>query len=379
MSLFFLLFLLAIKENNKKYLILSGVFGAFALLTKIPSLAVYAFVFLAFFYQLFKEKKFYSLFKMYLPLVVTMILIPASWLIRNYHYYNNPTCYSTPFINLFDTKGCAINEFQEKYQFAGRTEQTGTEQSVYRIGIMNYLNFAYGILWFVVLAFFCGLFILLIKRDLANDFIIILLILYSLLFYLTTGRAEDTARYTLGWVPVIALVSAMWLGEVYEFIKKYQKYLALIVFIFVLATGFMNMSEKLSIMKQVKRFSPLFFEACDWIKQNTPKDSLIMTVWAHRAVYNCQRNSAGNMADIALSKDLNYTLSVAKQHGITHLFIQKFSLSTQPLEERYTVDFVQFLENNPEHFKKIFENGPPLQQCIQQGGCDGNIVYEIKF
>lgn len=379
MSLFFFLFILALKENSKKYLILSGVFGALALLTKIPALAVYAFAFLAFLYQLIKEKKFYSMFKRYLPLAAVMVLIPSGWLIRNYHYYNNPTCYTLPFINLFDTKGCVINEFQEKYQFAGRTEETGTEQSVYRIGLVSYFDFAYGVLWLVALAFSCGLFMLFVKRNLTNDFILISLALLLFIFYLSTGRAEDTARYTLGWVPVVALVSAMWLGEVYEFIKKYQKYLALVVFVFVLVFSFLNLNEKLNAMAQIKQFSPLFFEACDWIKQNTAKDSLLMTVWAHRAVYNCQRNSAGNTADIALSKDLNYTLSVAKQHGITHLFIQKFSLSNQPLEERYTVDFVQFLENNPQYFKKIFENGPTLQQCIQQGGCDGNIVYEIKF
>jgi hypothetical protein len=306
-------------------------------------------------------------------------LIPAGWLIRNYYYYKDPTCYSLPFVKLFDTKGCAIDEFQSKYQFSGRTQQTGTEQTVYTMGLMTYFDFAYGSLWFVVLAFFCGLFILLFKRDMTSYLIIFSLVLLLFIFYLSTGRAEDTARYTLGWVPIIALISATWFEKIYEFIKKYQKYVALVVFIFVLVLGFLNLNEKLTVMAQVKQFSPLFFEACDWIKQNTSKDSLIMTIWSHRAVYNCQRNCTGNMADISLSKDVNYTLSVAKQNGITHLFIQKFSLSNQPLEESYTVDFVQFLENNPDHFKKIFENGPSLDQCIQQGGCDGNIVYEIKF
>ncbi len=91
------------------------------------------------------------------------------------------------------------------------------------------------------------------------------------------------------------------------------------------------------------------------------------------------KRSSGNLADISLSRDLNYTLSVAKQLGITHIFIQKFSIDSQNqhLQENYDLDFVQFLENNPEHFKNIYENGLSLQECLQQGGCDGNIVYEI--
>jgi len=379
MAMFFLLFILALKENRKKYWLLSGVFGALALLTKIPALAVYAFVAIAFFYQLLKERKFLELFNKYLPLVVIMVVVISGWLVRNYYYYKNPVCYPIPFVKIFSMKGCALNLFQDKYKFQGQTEQTGTEQNVFRVGLMSYFSFAYGNLWLVTLTFFCGLVILLIKRDLTSYMLLISLALLLFIFYLSTGRAEDTARYTLGWVPIVALICAVWLDEAYEFIKKYQKYVALVIFIFVLVLSYMNLNEKLTVMNQVKQFSPLFFEACDWIEKNTPKDSLLMTVWAHRAVYNCQRNAAPNLPDISLSKDLNYTLAYAKQHGVTHLFIQKFSLSTQPLEERYTVEFVQFLENNPDNFKKIFENGPSLQECLQQGGCDGNIVYEIKF
>ena len=383
MAMFFLLFILALKESNQKYLILSGAFGAFALLTKITGLMVYAFAFFAFFYELIKErKKISDLFKKYWPLVAVMILIPSGWLIRNYYYYNNPICYSLPFVNLFSTKGCSIDQFQGKYQFPGINQQTGSNISVYDMapeGILSYLDFAYGVLWFVMIAFFCGLAILFLKRDMINDLLLISLALFLIIFYMTTGRAEDTARYTLGWVPIIALVAAIWLGEVYDFVKKYQKYLALVVFIFVFVFSYQNLNSKLAVMGQVKQFSPLFFEACDWIKVNTPQNSLIMTIWAHRAVYNCQRNAAGDIADIAMSTDVNYTLSVAKELGITHLFIQKFSIGNSPMEEQYSIEFVQFLENNPDHFKVIFENGLSLQQCVQQSGCDGNILYQIVF
>ncbi|MDI6806465.1 MAG: glycosyltransferase family 39 protein [Candidatus Aenigmarchaeota archaeon] len=380
MSLFFLLFILAIREDSKKYWFLSGIFGALALLTKIPGLVVYLFVALVFLYQLLKEKKFLTLFKKYFPLLLTIFLIPSTWILRNWYYFGSP-CYNIPFIKIFDTSGCRIDKFQEKYQFAGRVEQVGTEQSVYRIGITSYLDFAYGPSYFVVLAFLCGLILLSSRKEMISDILFISLIMLLAIFYISTGRAEDAARYTLGWVSIIALISARWFEEIYNFMRRYQKYLALVVFVFVVFLSYQNLTGKLDIMARVKQFSPTFFEACDWIKKNTNENALISTIWCHRSVYNCQRSATPYMADMALSKDLNYTLSVAKEHGITHLFIQKFSidLQNQHLQEKYDAEFVRFLENNPEYFKKIYENGPSLQQCLQQGICDGNIVYEIVY
>jgi hypothetical protein len=207
-------------------------------------------------------------------------------------------------------------------------------------------------------------------------------------FYISTGRAEDTARYTLGWVPLIATIAAFFFGKVYNVFSSYYKYLGLIVIILIIALAYQNFKSKLDTMAAVKQFSPTFFEACNWVKahpEEVPEDAILTTVWAHRAIYNCQRVCAGNMADIALSRNLSYTLEVTKAHGITHIFIQKFSIdpTNSHLGERYDLEFVQFLENNPQHFQKIYENGPSLQECQQywQRGysCDGNIIYKIMY
>ncbi len=104
----------------------------------------------------------------------------------------------------------------------------------------------------------------------------------------------------------------------------------------------------------------------------------LSTIWGHRAIYSCERNAVGRVPDIFLSKNTTYAKEVAKKLGVTHLFIQKFSISDQDIKEHYKLDSVQFFEDNPETFKKVYENGPPLEQCLQQGGCDGNIIYEIE-
>ncbi|MEM5831282.1 MAG: hypothetical protein QXO40_03715, partial [Candidatus Aenigmatarchaeota archaeon] len=104
-------------------------------------------------------------------------------------------------------------------------------------------------------------------------------------------------------------------------------------------------------------------------------------------IYNCQRNAVGTgtIPDIALSKDLNKTLQAAKMNGITHIFIQKFSIDPENKHygENYDLEFVEFLEANHEYFVKVYENGASLEQCRQywQTGyqCDGNIIYEIKY
>jgi 4-amino-4-deoxy-L-arabinose transferase-like glycosyltransferase len=404
-TLFFLLFLLAIKENNKKYLILSGIFGGLAFLTDLSGLAIYIFIPLAFIYEAIITKAFVNQFKKYFILILILILVSSAFFLRNIYYFNHPLCRSLSigigfidkFINkIFDLSKCSVNKFEPKYQFAGRTEQVGTEQTVYSMGITNYLNFAYGNLLLVVFGFFAGLMLLLMKRDRTVDLLIIYFLIFLFLFYGSTQRAEDTARNTLGWVPIIALVSAEYFSEIYEFAKKYLKQFALIIFVAVLIASFFNFREKLDIMFRVKQFSPAFFEACDWVKNNLPKNASLYTIWSHRAVYNCQRNAVGTsrIPDIALSKDVNYTIEVAKQNEITHIFIQKFSIDVQNrhLSEMYDADFVQFLEDNPKAFVKVYENGPSFNltnrsvrdwvyYCYQTIGtiCDGNVIYEVNY
>ncbi|MEM5836467.1 MAG: glycosyltransferase family 39 protein [Candidatus Aenigmatarchaeota archaeon] len=386
-ALAFLLFLIAEKENNKKYFWLSAIFAALAFLTKIPGIAFYAFYGLVFLYELIKFKEPSVTIKKYLPIFVILMLIPSGFFIRNYYYFKTPICNRIPYLQLFDISGCTMNEFKTQYEFAGRVEQTGTEANVYQIGIVTYLNFAYGSLWLVVFGVIGGFLVLLEKREKFSVYIFLFLILFFLLFPNVVGRAEDTARYTLGWVPLFSLLAGVWYSKIYEFLEKNQKYFGLIVFLFVFLLSYMNASSKLAVMAQVKRFSPTFFEACDWVKTNLPKNVSLYTVWAHRAIYNCQKNavSIGVIPDIALSKDLNKTLEAAKANGITHIFIQKFSIdpTNKHYSENYDLEFVEFLEAHPEHFVKVYENGASLEQCKQywQAGyqCDGNIIYEIKW
>jgi len=461
-TLFMLTFFLAIKTERKKFWILSGVFGALSFLTKVPGFTVFPLIVLGFLYQFYKKRGISHLLKNYLLLGLVLILLITPYFIRNLANYGTPSC-RFPF---FDTSGCAMTfEYETERESPTGIEQAGTGLNLFTMGITNYLNFAYGNIWFVPLVALCGLFVILKKR---GDYTLIILSILSflLLFYYSYSpgsRAEDTSRAMLGAGTTIALICGIYLEKLYKFLKN-QKMVALFVFaliiltvyilynnisspshmissdnmintsIFLFTSGiyilgafgllltknykyalifsffgliiylsfFGNLVEKLygfyyfeggdlkkAIgMVNVKQFSPSFIEACNHIKENTDEDAWLMTIWAHQSSYNTQRKISGfwgypDSGDIILSGDLNLTLSRLKAHGITHIFIQKFSISTTPVGEKYPISFLQFLENNPESFVNIYENGPSLQDCIQSvqagGGCDGNVLYEINY
>lgn len=390
LSLFILTFVLSIKTGSKKYWLLSGIFAGFSFLTKTPGFMVFPLVGLGFLYQIYKQKNIAELLKNYSILGLFLFLIIGPFFLRNYVYYRTPSC-DLPFLN---TKGCSVTfDYKNRKEMATELEQAGTALNIFKMGIINYLNFAYGNVWFkyfsfvseIIFIFLSGLIIIFLRKK-ESDVLIILVILsfFPILYLGSGGRAEDAARYTLGLVPIIALTGGIYFGTIYYFLKSYQKYLALIVFVIVIIFGFLNLREKLETMKQVKQFSSSFFEACDFIKKNVNEDASLMTIWIHHSSYNCERNIAGfsnlpDIGDIVLSGDLNLTVSRLEAHGITHIFIQKFSISSDSVAEKYPISFIQFLENNPDNFEKIYENGPSLQQCLQAGGCDGNVLYEVKY
>jgi len=439
MAMFLLTLAIAFTSGRKLHMFVAGTFGALTLMTKVVGYTAYALVAIILLYELVRNRKPFELLVKYWPMLLMMALIPSTHMLRNYVYYGTPVCYDLPlFSNVFSTSGCSVADYKSTYQYAGRTEEVGTEASVFSMGITNYLDFAYGNLWFVMLAFFAGLIIITdavrtawsqkggaVAGDALFDVALLaMLALYAALFLsgMITPRAEDTARFSLIWAPVVALVAAKYLDAAYEFVKRlgvnlpsvaiaavlvlFSSYVtyalfgmavtmilvvaaiavialtknpALSIIIIILAVGFAGGTIKLGTMYQVKQFSSLFFEACDWVSANAPQNAVLSTVWTYRAAYSCQRNVVGSDPDMALSNNVTHILSTAKRIGVTHIFVQKFSLSDQSLSEKYPVSYVRLLEANPDYFKKVYENGPSLEQCIQQGGCDGNIVYEIVY
>ena len=407
-TLFILLFLLYIKDDNRKYLMLSAIFASLAFLTKITSVIFLAFVALSFVYLLARMKTWpkIKIFREAFIFTVIFLFFTSPFLLRNFYYYQTALC-DTP-LPFFDNFGCYMSDFEQKYKFPPRSgEGQGTESSLLRFGLSNFINFAYGgwsdnvgplkfiykILTpfansltqftglafsslFLIMGLLGGVIILAIKREHIGILLLTLLALIFIVIYQAKYRTEDTARHILSWAPFLAILSSVYWNEVYRFLNRFYKYLGMAIIVLVLLIGLQNLTSKLSAMESVKQFSPLFFEACDWVKENLSKDSMLMTFWGYRAGYNCQRHVSSGYADIRLSNDPEYMSDFAKQHGVTHFFIQKFSIRPEAARETYSIEFVKLLEDNPEYFEKVYENGPPLENCFTQV-CDGNIIYKL--
>jgi len=376
----FLSFLVFIKEGNKRFFLLSALFASLALLTNQFALTLYAIYSLYFLYEFFSEKKYLSTIKLYLPFFILLILIPSGYLVRNILTYKTPLCFSIPYIGkIFDNSQCKLDKFEEKYNFVGQAIPIGTEASAFSIGLMNYFEFAYASTFFTILPFITGLILFYLKRDKTSILVFITFLIFAILLAeVGRGRAEDAARYTLGFASFVAFVTAYFYKELFEFVEKHFKYLGYLILLAVVAFSFSVVNARLDTLYKVKVWDPSFFEACKWIKENTLSNSTISTIWGHNGAWCSDRNMGPALADILLSNDLNYTLKILKENKIDYLWIQKSSIDplNRGYADNYPSRFIQMLINNPQYFVKVYENGQPIEQCLQ--GCYGQTIFKVN-
>ena len=401
----FFFFILSLRENNKKYLIYSAVSAALAVFTKYYALFYSIFLFIYSIYFLIKreKEKFLSSFFIF----ISSFFLVAMFAIRNVILFNSPCipigvqAIENIVSSVFKNQKCSVSEYQSQYQFAGRTEKVSSEQDVVSFGILNFLRF---FLWgnenldyLFIFLFFLGI-ILLIKEDITIPiflFSVFLVLLIQTLQgnLLTTGffyRAEDTARQLLLLTPIFSFVVSYPISK-FEKLKKYLKDNYQIAFftislIFLIVLFKLSSSQKIEIMKSVKSFSSYFFDACDWVKENLPKNSTLMSLWGYRVAYNCERRVGGD-SDLRLSNNATFIKEVAEKLGIKYFFIEKFSIDplNRKFSEMYDLEWVELINKN---FEKVFENGIPIDTCISRlekfkqygigrSDCDGVVIYKI--
>jgi 4-amino-4-deoxy-L-arabinose transferase-like glycosyltransferase len=377
----FLSFLVFIKEGNKRFFLLSAIFASLALLTNQFALTLYAIYSIYFLYEFFSEKKYLSTIKLYLPFFILLILIPSGYVFRNLLIYKTPICFSIPYIgSLFDTSQCKFDMFEEKYSFVGQAIPIGTEASAFSIGLMNYFEFAYANTFFTILPFITGLILFYFKRDKTSILIFATFLIFAILLAeVGRGRAEDAARYTLGFASFVAFVASYFYKEVFEFVEKHFKYLGYLILIAVVIFSFSVVNARLDTLYKVKVWDSSFFEACKWVKENTLPNETISTIWGHNGAWCSDRNMGPALADILLSNDLNYMLKVLKENQIDYLWIQKSSIDplNRGYADNYPSRFIQMLINNPQYFVKVYESGQPIEQCLQ--GCYGQTIFKVNI
>jgi 4-amino-4-deoxy-L-arabinose transferase-like glycosyltransferase len=385
--------LIAERDNSKKYWVLAVVFAGLSFLSKGIGIISFGFIGFVLLYKIIKkELGFKEFLKLGAIVLCIAILTVGGWLVRNIILFKAVDC-NLPLPSGNCAKAVISPDIVKKFE--GYVTPSGSNVGVLDFGLKNFLIFMYGsasytlTLWLVPLAVIVGV-VFAVSRMEKIDFFILVLLFLSILPSIAVSiigfqsgvvqRTEDVARYLILSAFTVALISAIAIDKFSDYIKKYWRYFTVIVLLIVVVLSWLNVRDKLTTMSSVIQFSPSFFQACDFIKSNTEHDAKFLSLWAGPTVYNCERTAeweSNQLPDIVLSQNLTTVLNALKVENISYIFIQKFALSQTPYQASIPVSFVQFLNATPKNFENIYENGPKLQDCISQGGCDGTIVYKI--
>ncbi|MEM5814511.1 MAG: glycosyltransferase family 39 protein, partial [Candidatus Aenigmatarchaeota archaeon] len=236
--------------------LLAGVFLGLALLTDITALFA-ALVLLCYFVF---SRRFGSWRNVLLVIVLAGIMV-SPFLIRNMMLFGSP-CYA------FLSGGeCAPKIDMEIAHspylggtFVSGEAAVGTGAGLLKMGVLNYMRFAFGWSASVILLF--GIAFAAAKRDKFSLLMVAWFVAFLLLNVhqaLYGGRSEDLQRYSLFGFPAVALLCGLFVTESCRWSARKHKILAGIL-VLVFAVAFFNYGyEKITTMASVKAFAPGFF------------------------------------------------------------------------------------------------------------------------
>ncbi len=361
----------AFEEKSRKYAVLAGLFSGFCLLTDTTGLFILPLIFMYFIaLSIYSRRVDIKTFGI---IFVVALVVLAPWLMRNNALYGS-VCYN--YLGDCPPKVDIKLESSNALKYPGAVPKVGTGAEVTKIGFINYFNFAFGLSASILLFF--GLSSLIYRKSKLKIYVMLWMILFVAVMLQQSffgGRAEDVPRYTLFGFPAVAIIIGMFASDGYAFLKKYNekfgKYLGLVFVLFILYFLWIYGSEKLATMNSIKNFSPGFFDACDWIKRNTPKNAYIFTTYAQHAAYHCNRNSTVNLPDqdyIQLTNN-DSAYEHLKLHGFDYVFVPRFTISIVPYGESISLKFLNYMETS-DKFEKVYDN-------TNRYGEHGAIIYKV--
>ena len=316
-----------VKKQKNYYLYLAFIFIALAFLIKLTA-GLFGLIFLVFLLTIDKLK-FLKNKHLWLAFIL-FILILLPYFIWQNNVFGKPTAF------LFAS--------HVTYNPAGIT-------SYKPIGwhILNFipwmLNTPYFVLFLIGLITLYTLFLsldLIIKtknNEKYNDLFIFIWILIPLLYFVFLERdAEDR------WLLPIALPLLILVGKglffVYDLIKKYEKNIAITVFIaLILLGGYFQLARADEIINAKKDSYMQVKEASLWIKENSNKDDIIFsksvtqtTYYAQRRVLGFGGNETQFKEEVKKYKPKYIVFSIFEPHGKTLEFPEKFKNSLEPVK-----------------------------------------------
>ncbi len=376
-----------LEDNKKINILMTAILFGFSALTEVSSVLFgLIFIIVLFVYK----KKWNERIKDSLLIIIVLFLFISPWAIgHNYIQTGNP---DYKLSKVFKTVGLdvqfrgkeSVEESLPEVETVGLREPqesgTGTAAPLHKFGFTNYAEFAYTLPAFIFSLLGFSYYFIEKKKKYIIPVLWAILLFSAVYILFGTTRVEGLSRNTVIIIAPLAISAGFFASKIYDYLSSFDKvgkFIGVIFVIFLLFWGMGRASEKSESLRPIKHFSDAFFVGCDWIRENTPEDTIIYNMWGSRAEYHCKRTPIGNaepkMGDaILLQNDTTY--EIFDLYGIEYLYIQKFSIKEGREKVSYPLSFVQYIESS-DKYKKVYsypENclyNPNIIDCV--------IVYEL--
>ncbi len=356
-----------LEANDKKFLLLSGITAGFVVLSKFTGLLVFPLMVILF----LSRAAWKNNIKGFATLFVISLLVGASSDVRQIIAYNGICQPRIPVDNQ-----CYLGEAppgieHDAGSFSGYVQQSGTNLSLFDIGVMNYVQFGYTPLIFLL--FVAGsIFGAFGKNEKIKAMSFAGVFLYGLLTYATiNARTEDAIRATLLGVVPLFVLGGIYFAELLKSIlragqnrTKLASGLVIAISLFVALYGYGVSGNRINEMASVKQFSPDYIEGCEWINENVPAGSYTINLWGAPCQFYAPRiNSVWTdmkeLPDVLFSNSDGIVMPLLQRNGINYIVIAKFSVSGSNVVTSTPASFVNYIKSS-EKFALVYENPATL-------------------
>ena len=352
-----------LQEENSLHLIMTGVLFGFSVLTEpITILAPIIFAAILFLYKI----NYKRWLKEFGTIITIALIMMAPWMAHNYRVSDDLGFDSG---RVLDPLGINFGE-ETNYddqlpdvETEGIKSPTevggGTADPLHKFGLINYAEFAYTLpIFLLALLGFCYYFIER-KKKYIMPILWTVFFFSAVYFFLSGQRVEGLSRNTLFIAAPLAMAAGLASDKIYDYLTSFEstgKMLGVIFLLVLVGWSLFTASTKAESLRPQKQYSQSFFEACDWVRENTPENSVLHYIYGYRSKYHCQRESVKNKdmgIEDAVASPGDHTYEIYKTVGVDYVMLHSGLIAREPRKTAYSVDFVQHIMLDP-HYEHVY-------------------------
>ncbi len=348
----FSLFLIS-KIDSKKSAILAGIIIGLSSFVKetgvFISLALFVYSFYV--YIFLKDK---NQFKLYMTTTIISFLIISTNVLTNLLHFNYPYFI---LLNIF---------------FASPGQTGPNLAGMITPQLSSITDFANIFGWLpLIISIFSLIYIVLERNKIkikSISFATFLFIIFMLnfIFLYSIGRAIAEPRYFIFIFPQLALISGFYLWK----LKEHNKYF-LILIIPLIILGLYSSIVTAVATSQTERFPQNYIDALEWLKSNTPQNSLIFTTYGGSVKYFAERNiiwsSIGESGEdlfknMMITNNSTYIYNSLKRYNVSYILIwrgvlsQDYMIQGSNIAGVFTYNFLNLVISDNLHFNVTYQN-----------------------